>query len=95
MVSRRARPRFARWRPLHVTLRVRRGVWNLRTRRCFAPLLRAFVDGGGRADFTLIHYGRVGDDPFASVMRLAAPRTWLARQMDARAQPRRTRSGAR
>lgn len=169
MVSHRARPGFARWCPVHVTLRVRRGVWNLRTRRCFAPLLRAFVDGGTRADFALVHYsvqgdhihllveaagkealsrgmhalsiriaralnrvmqahgsaladhyharilrtptevqrvrdyllanawkhyGRAGDDPFASLRPLTAPRTWLIRQLEVRAQPRRTRSGA-
>src|SRR5438067_7069148 len=29
---------------LHVTLRIRREVWNLRTHRCFRALQRAFVE---------------------------------------------------
>jgi putative transposase len=61
LVSHEARPRFRASCPVHVTVRMRRGVWNLRTRRCFAALERAFVDGGDRFGLRLIHYSVQGN----------------------------------
>jgi len=50
-------PRF----PVHVTLPMERGVWNLRTRRCFGALSRAFWGGANRFGFRLIHYSVQGN----------------------------------
>jgi putative transposase len=61
LVSHRARPRFAASYPLHLTLRMRRDVWNLRTRRCFTALERAFLVGGNRFGLRLIHYSVQGN----------------------------------
>src|SRR5438067_13774640 len=61
LVSHGARPRFHASCPLHVTLRMRRQVWNLRTRRCFTALERAFLDGGNRLGLRLIHYSVQGN----------------------------------
>jgi putative transposase len=44
-----------------VPLRRRRGVWNLRTRRCFSALERAFLAGGDRFGLRLIHYSVQGN----------------------------------
>ena len=60
-VSHRTRPRFAASYPLHVTLRMRRHVWNLRSRRCFGVLRRAFFAGGDRFGLRLIHYSVQGN----------------------------------
>jgi REP element-mobilizing transposase RayT len=48
-----ARPALARRFPVHVTLRVRREVWNLRSNRCFRVIRRAFVGGNERFGFRL------------------------------------------
>jgi len=47
--------------PVHVTWRMRRGVWNLRTRRCFTALARAFWGGANRFGFRLVHYSVQGN----------------------------------
>ncbi len=47
--------------PVHVTWRVQRGVWNLRTRRCFGALARAFWGGANRFGFRLVHYSVQGN----------------------------------
>ncbi len=52
---------FAGRFPLHVTVRMRKRVWNLRTRRCFGALSRAFWGGGNRFGFRLIHYSVQGN----------------------------------
>ena len=55
-VSHLTRPALAARFPVHLTLRVRRHVWNLRSRRCFTALERAFYGGGDRFGFRLNHY---------------------------------------
>src|SRR3954447_10489475 len=47
--------------PVHVTWRMRPGVWNLRTRRCFSELSRAFWGGANRFGFRLVHYSVQGN----------------------------------
>jgi REP element-mobilizing transposase RayT len=42
--------------PLHVTLRVRPEVWQLRSRRCFGVLERAFRAASGKLDTRLAHF---------------------------------------
>ena len=60
-VSHDKRPRLNRRLPLHVTVRVKRGVWSLRTRRCFVALSRAFWGGANRFGFRLVHYSVQGN----------------------------------
>ena len=59
-VSHRRRRRFANL-PVHVTLRVRRDVWNLRSRRCFRALHRAFVNADARLGLRLCHFSVQGN----------------------------------
>jgi len=59
-VPHRTRPRFTRG-ALHVTVRVRREVWNLRTHRCFRALRRAFERGCARFGFRLVHFSVQGN----------------------------------
>jgi len=47
--------------PVHATWRMRQGVWNLRTRRCFGALARAFWGGANRFGFRLVHYSVQGN----------------------------------
>jgi REP element-mobilizing transposase RayT len=54
-VPHRKRRRF-RWKPLHVTIRMRREVWSLRTRRCFRAMKYAFARGCKRFGYRLIHF---------------------------------------
>jgi REP element-mobilizing transposase RayT len=51
------KPRF----PVHVTLRIRREVWNLRSRRCFTAIRRAFVGGRRRFGFRLNEFSVQGN----------------------------------
>src|SRR5215475_1994312 len=51
------KPRF----PVHVTWRMRKDVWNLRTHRCFKALARAFWGGANRFGFRLVHYSVQGN----------------------------------
>ena len=46
---------------LHVTVRVRQEVWNLRTHRCFRALRRSFERGCERFGFRLIHFSVQGN----------------------------------
>jgi REP-associated tyrosine transposase len=46
---------------LHVTLRIRREVWNLRTHRCFRELQRAFAAGCQQFGFRLVHFSVQGN----------------------------------
>ena len=55
------RPLLAKQFPVHVTWRVRREVWKLRTHRCFAALSRAFWQGCNRFGFRLVHYSVQGN----------------------------------
>lgn len=45
---------------LHVTVRMRYEVWNLRTRRCFRALRHAFERGCSRFGFRVIHFSVQG-----------------------------------
>ncbi len=47
--------------PVHATWRMERGVWNLRTRRCFGVLQRAMYAGAVRFGFRLVHYSVMGN----------------------------------
>jgi len=54
-VPHRTRRKFRRG-ALHVTVRIRPEVWNLRTHRCFRALQRAFARGCERFGFRLVHF---------------------------------------
>ena len=60
-VSHLLRPELKRRFPVHVTMRMRWGVWNLRSRRCFRELERAFWAGANRFGFRLVHYSVQGN----------------------------------
>ena len=60
-VVHRRRPVLKARFPVHVTWRMRQGVWQLRTRRCFAALAQAFWGGGDRFGFRLVHYSVQGN----------------------------------
>ena len=60
-VSHLPREEFAAKFPLHVTMRMRDVVWNLRSQRSFSRLSRAFWAGGDRFGFRLVHYSVQGD----------------------------------
>jgi REP element-mobilizing transposase RayT len=47
--------------PVHVTLRVRREVWSLRSRRCFSAIRRAFIGGRERFGFRLNEFSVQGN----------------------------------
>ena len=57
----RTRPLLKARFPVHVTWRMRKDVWQLRTRRCFAALARAFWGGADRFGFRLVHYSVQGN----------------------------------
>ncbi|TMB07697.1 MAG: hypothetical protein E6J66_18015 [Deltaproteobacteria bacterium] len=46
---------------LHVTVRIRREVWNLRTHRCFRALRYALARGCERFGFRLVHFSVQGN----------------------------------
>src|ERR1700743_3077146 len=60
-VGHRRRPVVEGGFPVHVTWRVREGVWGLRPRRCFGALARAFWGGANRFGFRLVHYSVQGN----------------------------------
>ena len=47
--------------PVIVTWRMSDEVWNLRSRRCFTALARAFWGGANRFGFRLVHYSVQGN----------------------------------
>ena len=55
------RPVLAERFPVHVTWRMERGVWNLRTRRCFSVMQRAMFAGALKGGFRLVHYAVMGN----------------------------------
>src|SRR5690242_3032010 len=59
-VPHRPRRRFLRG-ALHVTLRLRAEVWNLRTHCCFRALRRAFEHGCQRFGYRLVHFSVQGN----------------------------------
>jgi putative transposase len=60
-VSHLTRPQLARRFPVHVTLRMREHVYNLRSKRCFRPIKKAFLAGKDRFGFRLNHYSVQGN----------------------------------
>ncbi len=60
-VVHRKRPLLKARFPVHVTWRMGEGVWQLRTRRCFTALARAFWGGCNRFGFRLVHYSVQGN----------------------------------
>jgi len=61
LVSHAARGPHASRHPVHVTLRMRDEVWNLRTRRCYRVIERAFYAGAERLGIRLTHYSVQGN----------------------------------
>ena len=55
-VSRRTRPALSSPHPVLVTLRVRQDVWNLRTKRAYKVIRRAFVAGCCRSGFRVTQF---------------------------------------
>lgn len=50
------RPRVSRHVPHHVTVRVVRATWNLRSQRCFAPIRKALSGVRRRPGFRVAHF---------------------------------------
>src|SRR6516162_10218809 len=60
-VAHARRVRFAARFPVHVTMRVTDATWNLRSRRSFRIVERAFWRGQGRFGVRLIHFAVMGN----------------------------------
>ncbi|MGZ3456776.1 MAG: transposase [Polyangiales bacterium] len=60
-MSHRARPPVSPDRPHHVTVRMRRGTWNLRSQRSFARIRKALVGVRSRGTFRVVHYSVQGN----------------------------------
>jgi len=60
-ISHLPRPALAHRFPVHVTVRMTRTTWNLRARRCFAPLARAFFAANDRFGMRLCHFAVLGN----------------------------------
>ena len=73
------REELAARHPIHVTLRVARGCWNLRSRRALRALEAAFQAGRDRFGFRLIHYTVQGNH--LHLITEAAGKDSLARGM--------------
>jgi REP element-mobilizing transposase RayT len=76
-----ARPELSRHHPVHTTLRVAKGCWNLRSRRALLALQGAFEGGRNRFGFRLIHYSVQGNHVHLIVE--AADKQSLSRGMQA------------
>jgi len=61
LVSHAARPGFAKPTPAHVTLRMAKHVWNLRSRRSFRRVGAAFEAARGRMGMRLIEFSVLGN----------------------------------
>ena len=79
LVSHLARPPLASRYPVHVTLRIRAGLPNLRHPQCFYPVVGALRAGRERGGFRLVHYS-VQTNHLHLVVEAADRRT-LARGM--------------
>ena len=89
-MPRDAREPFTRAHPVHVTLRVREHVWNLRSERSFAVVLAALERVRLRPDFAVAHFavqGNVtarrwtsgGADPRPAILGVLAEETQCVR----------------
>jgi len=56
-----ARERFANALPVHVTVRMAEHVYNLRSRRCFSVLLRAFSSAAERFGVRIVQFAVLGN----------------------------------
>jgi len=61
MVSHKARPTFDEPAAVHVTIRMARRVWNLRSRRCFSVIEACFEASLGRFGLRLIEFAVLGN----------------------------------
>ena len=61
LVTHARRPRFDKPMPVHVTLKVRRDVPNLRSSRRFAAICRCFAASRGRHGLRLVEFSVLGD----------------------------------
>ena len=73
------RPVLASRFPVHVTWRMAKGVWNLRSRRSWRALAPALYAGAKREGFRLIHFAVMGNH--IHLMVEASDRVRLARGM--------------
>ncbi len=55
-VAHHTRPKLTHHVPVHVTLRMRKHVWNMRSRRCFRIIERSFIAGCQQFGFRLVHF---------------------------------------
>jgi REP element-mobilizing transposase RayT len=60
-VSHSRRPEVRSNWPHHVTVRVRHGVWNLRSQRCFSRIARALAAVRDREGFRVVHFSVQGN----------------------------------
>jgi REP element-mobilizing transposase RayT len=60
-VSHLRRPQLSPCHPVHTTLRMAKGCWNLRSRRALLALQGAFEGGRDRFGFRLVHYSIQGN----------------------------------
>src|SRR5215510_4044368 len=60
-VSRKRRPDFPKRYPLHITLRIRRDVGNVRTAECFAEIQRAFLGGCEKFGMRMVEFSVQSD----------------------------------
>src|SRR4051794_24995500 len=56
-----ARPPVSPDRPHHVTVRMRKGTWNLRSQRCFRRIREALDGVRSRGTFRVVHYSVQGN----------------------------------
>jgi len=90
-VSHRRRPALSSHHPAHITLRVLSHVWNLRSRRAFRAIGRAFASSKEREGFRLVHFSVQGNHLHLIVEARDAQRlsrgmqglaTWIARRLN-------------
>ena len=90
-VSHCRRPALSSHHPAHITLRVLPHVWNLRSRRAFRAIGRAFASSKEREGFRLVHFSVQGNHLHLIVEARDAQRlsrgmqglaTWIARRLN-------------
>ena len=90
-VPHQRRPALSSHHPAHVTMRVLPHVWNLRSRRAFRAIGRAFASSKERDGFRLIHFSVQGNHLHLIVEARDAQRlsrgmqglaTWIARRLN-------------
>ena len=78
--------------PHHVTIRMRRGVWNLRTQRCFRPIATALRAVRDREGFRVVHFSvqsnhlrlvTEADDRHSMSNGMRALFIWIAKRLNA------------